>query len=245
MNNFEAIKNDYKIPNIVHQTFIDRNLPFARSKIIAHNKKMCPGYTFVFYDDNDCDNFIKDNFDERVYNAYKRINSVYGAMKADFFRYCVLYKIGGIYLDVKSVIKVPLVNIINKNDICVLDLLRNYKEPYRRFVPTYEQWLLIFSPNHPYLLEMINLMIYYIEQKYVPKILNYNLDTKGKILHITGPDAFTKAINNYIKKNKTILHRSIDYEMYFEINILGESYKKMYHKYNKKHYSQYNEPLYK
>ena len=38
MNNFEAIKNDYKIPNIVHQTFIDRNLPFAISKIIAHNK---------------------------------------------------------------------------------------------------------------------------------------------------------------------------------------------------------------
>jgi mannosyltransferase OCH1-like enzyme len=245
MSTFDSIKNDYKIPNIVHQTFIDSNLPLGISKIISRNKKMCPGYNFVFYNDNDCENFIKDNFNERIYNAYKKINNVYGAMKADFFRYCVLYKIGGIYLDIKSVIKVPLNKIINKNDICVLDFLRTCGEPYRRFAPTYEQWLLIFAPKHPYLLEMINLMIYYIEIKYVPKIINYNLSTKEKILHVTGPDAFTKAVKNYIKKNKRVLHRSVDYQRYFALNILGESYKKMYHKYNKKHYSQYNEPLYK
>ena len=35
-------------------------------------------------------------------------NNCYGAMKAYFFRYCVLYKIGGVYLDIKSKIKVSL-----------------------------------------------------------------------------------------------------------------------------------------
>ena len=43
---------------------------------------------------------------------------------------------------------------------------------------------------------MINLMVHYIEIQYIPKLINYKLDTKGKILHVTGPDAFTKAINN-------------------------------------------------
>ena len=246
MSEFDAIKDGYKIPNIIHQTFINRNLPPEMSKIVLHNKIICSQCKFIFYDDDDCDSFIKSNFEQRIYDAYKKINDVYGAMKADFFRYCVLYKSGGIYLDIKSLIKVPLFKLINKNDICILDKLRNDKEPYRVRSPTYEQWLLIFAPNHPYLLEMINLMVHYIEIQYIPKLINYKLDTKGKILHVTGPDAFTKAINSCIKKNKNkVLHRCVDYDNYFELNILGSAYKKMYSKYNKKHYSQYNEPLYK
>ena len=244
----ESIKNNYnsnyKIPNIIHQTFINKILPPDIAKIVLHNKRMCMHCKFVFYDNNDCDNFIKSKFDERTYNAYKKINPVYGAMKADFFRYCVLYRVGGVYLDIKSVINYPIFKLINKHDICILDLPRNYLEPYRTNSPTYEQWLLMFSPNHPYLLEMINTMVENIENNYIPTIPNYNLNTKQKILHITGPDAFTKAINNYIKKN-TMLHRCIDYDKYFKCNILGDNYKKMYSFYNKKHYSEYNEPFYK
>jgi hypothetical protein len=134
--------------------------------------------------------------------------------------------------------------VIQKDDICILDIPRSNLEPWRKNSPTYEQWLLMFSPNHPYLLEMINTMVESIENNYIPSIPNYNLNTKQKILHITGPDAFTKVINNYIKKN-AILHRSIDYDKYFKCNILGDNYKKMYSFYNKKHYSEYNEPFYK
>ena len=236
----------YKIPNIIHQTFIDKKLPPDIAAIVLRNKTICSHCKFVFYDDNDCDNFIKSRFTERIYNAYKKINNVYGAMKADFFRYCILYRIGGIYLDIKSVINYPIFKLINKDDTCILDIPRNDKEPYRIFSPSYEQWLLMFSPNHPYLLEMINTMVEYIENNYVPRLANYNLNTKQKILHITGPDAFTKAINNYIKKNNNkVLHRSIDYDKYFNINILGEGYKNMYRFYNKNHYSQYNESFYK
>jgi len=243
MHNF--IKNDYKIPNIIHQTFINKILPIEIAKIILHNKQICSQCKFLFYDDNDCENFIKNKFDERVYNAYKKINDVYGAMKADFFRYCVLYKMGGIYLDIKSKINYPIFKLINKDDICILDLPRNYLEPYRTDSPSYEQWLLMFSPNHPYLLEMINTIVENIENKYIPKLDNYDLNTKQKILHITGPDGFTKAINNCIKKNDKILHRCIDYDKYFKVNTLGNEYKKMYSLYNKNHYSEYNEPFYK
>ena len=238
--------HNFKIPNIIHQTFIDKKLPHDIAEIVLHNKKMCAYCKFIFYDDNDSDNFIKSRFSERIYNAYKKINDVYGAMKADFFRYCVLYKIGGIYLDIKSVINYPIFKLINENDSCILDIPRNYLEPYRINLPTYEQWLLMFAPNHPYLLEMINTIVENIENNYIPKLENYNLTTKQKILHITGPDAFTKVINKYIEKNNnTILHRSIDYDKYFKVNILGENYKKMYRFYNKKHYSEYNEPFYK
>ena len=234
----------YKIPKIVHQTFITRYLPLDIINIVNHNKRVCPDCEFKFYDDNDCENFIKNNFEEEIYLAYKSINDVYGAMKADFFRYCVLYIIGGIYIDIKSKINYPLFKLIHPDDSCLLDKPRNNFEPWRRHSPTYEQWILIFAPNHPYLLSMIELMVGYIKTKHEPKIENYKfLNSKQKILHITGPDAFTKAVNYTIKKNKKILHRTINYDKYFLIK--STNYIKMYQINNKKHYSEYREPLYK
>jgi len=234
----------YKIPKMVHQTFITRFLPLDIINIVNHNKRVCPDCEFKFYDDNDCENFIKNNCEEEIYLAYKSINDVYGAMKADFFRYCVLYIIGGIYIDIKSRINYPLFKLIHPDDTCLLDIPRNNLEPWRRHSPTYEQWILMFAPNHPYLLSMIELMVGYIKKKHEPKIKHYNfLTTKQKILHVTGPDAFTKAVNYTIKKNKKILHRTINYDKYFLIK--STNYIKMYQINNKKHYSEYREPLYK
>jgi len=232
-----------KIPKIVHQTFYTSNLPEDIVNIIIKNKRLCPLYKFIFYNDNDCQVFIKKNFDEKIFNAFMKINNCYGAMKADFFRYCVLYKIGGVYLDIKSSIKKPLGLIIKPDDSCLLDIPRNYLEPWRKNAPTYEQWLLIFEPKHPYLLEIINNMVNYIENNYEPTIPKIKkLNSKQKILHITGPDAFTKAINNVISVSGK-LHRNINYNNYFCRE--STDYIKMYTINNKKHYSQYNEPLYK
>jgi mannosyltransferase OCH1-like enzyme len=235
--------NEYKIPNIIHQTFYTKVLPSDIINIIQRNKRICSHCKFVFYDDNDCDIFIKNNFDGRVFRAFKKINDCYGAMKADFFRYCVLYKIGGIYLDIKSSINVPIFSLIMPDDICLLDIPRNDLESWRINDPTYEQWLLIFAPQHPYLESMIQLMVSYIEKKYQPTIPNIPvLNSKQKILNVTGPDAFTKAVNYTINKKNQTLHRNIDYNKYFSIKTTN--YTKMYTG-GKRHYSAYNLPLYK
>lgn len=236
----------YKIPKIVHYTFKTNYLPANIVDLINHNKQICPNYEFKFYDDNDVDNFIKTNFNKIVYDAFKNINDKLGAMKADFFRYCVLYISGGVYIDIKSKINYPLENIIRPNDICILDFPRNNLERWRRNSPTYEQWVLMFSPKHPYLRSMINLMVHYINSKFNPKINGIRiLNTKEKILNITGPDAFSKAIKLYLNANNNIkLHRCINYLKYFQLNGV-HNYKNMYILNGTKHYSEINEPLYK
>jgi mannosyltransferase OCH1-like enzyme len=244
----ETNKIKYAIPKKIHYTFKTNILPQNIVDVINHNKKICRDFEFIFYDDNDIDNFIKTNFNSITYNAFKNINDKLGAMKADFFRYCVLYIIGGVYIDVKSKINFPLKKIIHPKDVCILDIPRNSLERWRRYSPTYEQWLLIFAPRHPYLLSMINLMVNYINNKYEPKINGIRmLNTKEKILNITGPDAFTRAINYYListKKNKIRFHRCIDYCKYFQLNGVHD-YKNMYILNGSKHYSEINEPLYK
>jgi mannosyltransferase OCH1-like enzyme len=233
--------SNYKIPFIVHQTFYTKNLPLEIVNIIHHNKKICPRYKFYFYNDDQCENFIKYNFDSRIYNAYMKLNKSYGAMKADFFRYCVLYKLGGIYLDIKSKINTPLGFIIKPDDICILDNPRNDLEPWRENNPTYEQWLLIFAPNHPYLNQIIEQMVTNIEDNYEPYIPGYSsLNSKQKVLMLTGPDAFTRAINAYISLSNNIQHRNINYNDHFKRH--EGNYLAMYK--TKAHYSKINLPLY-
>jgi mannosyltransferase OCH1-like enzyme len=160
-------------------------------------------------------------------------------MKADFFRYCVLYKEGGIYLDIKSSFLNNPFKYIKDDDVCILDIKRNNLEPWRFNKPTYEQWLLIFEKGHPYLSRMIDQMVYYINIQFEPRINGVEiLNTKQKILHVTGPDAFTKVIE---RENK-ILHRNIDYNIIAAI--YTTDYKKMYKINNIRHYSEYNESLY-
>jgi mannosyltransferase OCH1-like enzyme len=62
-------------------------------------KKINPEFTHYLYDDDDCREFIKNNFDENVLNAYNSL--VPGAYKADLWRCCVLYINGGVYIDIK------------------------------------------------------------------------------------------------------------------------------------------------
>lgn len=229
-----------RIPFIVHQTFYTSNLPLEIVEIVQHNKRLCPRYKFVFYDDEQCETFIKTHFEERIYNAYLALNKKFGAMKADFFRYCVLYKMGGVYLDIKSKILKPLGEIIKPNDVCLLDVPRTNLEPWRTNMPTYEQWVLMFAPNHPYLKEMIDQMVDNIEKRYEPKILGYNILTpKQKVLMLTGPDALARAINTCISNNQKY-HRNIDYNRFF--NRATCDYIKMYK--GRKHYSKVNESLY-
>jgi mannosyltransferase OCH1-like enzyme len=58
-----------------------------------------PRFTHYLFDENECLNFIKDNFGNEVSNAYNML--VPSAYKSDLWRYCILYINGGIYFDIK------------------------------------------------------------------------------------------------------------------------------------------------
>jgi len=237
------------IPKIVHYTYKTHIFPRCVNETISHNKRINSDYEFRFYDDNACDKFIKDNFDERTYKAYNSINCTYGAMKADVFRYCVLQKIGGVYIDAKSVTNKSFSEIIKPEDTGILDILRIDwpEEIYRKQLGgSYEQWLLMFAPNHPYIKAILDQCINDIDRRYIPTIPGYNLNQKQKVLLLTGPDAFTRAIRNYLKANNNKQeHRHIDYSKFFLIRRPGCNYKKMYSINDSKHYSESTDPIYK
>ena len=70
-----------------------------------------------------------------------------GAAKADFWRYCILYKNGGIYLDIDSEITNSLDQLILKDDQCIITREGHYG--------IFNNWIMIFEKNHPILLKTI------------------------------------------------------------------------------------------
>jgi len=234
---------EYKIPFILHQTWVSyETIPDEIKNIIEDNKKKCPEFEYRFYSDQDCLNFIKNNFESNVLDAYNCINPEYSAAKADIFRYCLLYKYGGVYLDIKSKINFDLKYIIGPNDDCILLQGTFYTKTMSEFrflnnFPSYEQWALIFKPGHPYLKECIDQIVININKRFIP-----SGNSKTKILILTGPDLYSSCINNYRVKNKyNVTDKIYNIHDIFEYSPIKHK-KTLY--VNKKHYSNSKNGLY-
>ena len=92
---------DIQIPANIFQTWQTHTLPPQMFNAIKIIKKQNPRFNYYLFSDSDCRLFISKNFEPVVLNAYDRL--IPGAYKADLWRYCILYKYGGIYLDIKYV----------------------------------------------------------------------------------------------------------------------------------------------
>ena len=88
------------IPLKLYQTYhIKENLPPKMQECMDSLKNQNPEFEYELFDDDDCRNFIEDNFPIEIVKAFDAL--IPGAYKADLFRACILYIQGGIYLDNK------------------------------------------------------------------------------------------------------------------------------------------------
>ena len=92
-----------KIPKKIWQTHKTNDLPESSYENIKKIIEKNPDFEYNFFTNEDCYNYIKNNFDDRVLEAYNKINP--GAGKADIWRLAVILKEGGIYIDVDKILK--------------------------------------------------------------------------------------------------------------------------------------------
>ena len=176
------------IPKKIYQTWKTKNIPLEIQEIRSKIQNLNPNYEMILFDDDDIDNWIRDNFkDEIIYNTYKQINV--GAGKADFWRYLILYKNGGIYLDMDSSINKSLDLLIKAQDQAIISREHN--------TGLFVQWCLMFAPNHPILKRTINLCIQ-----------NINNKSSNNLSLLTGPAVFTMAVNQSLKMHHNINDKS-------------------------------------
>jgi len=194
---------EYKIPNTVYQTWETDIFGKRHHKSITKFRQQNPDFSFLLFDSTARDHYMEENWSQKVILQVYR-DSVFGAMKADIFRYCILFEKGGYYFDISKGLKAPILSMIRPdNEFFVtqestpldddsMDMSK-YGLEKRKFL----QWGLGFVPQHPILAGVIQ----DIEDRYESHYGKVFDDPKTAILNFTGPGAFTRAMYLFLDGN--------------------------------------------
>lgn len=162
----------FLIPKLVFRTgrYIVDELPKEVIELYESEMAKNPEYTLYYFDDNDVDNFVILEYGILMFDWMSKL--IPKAFQADFWRYLILYKYGGLYLDFTMHTLVPFDEII-----------KNYKEVYVRdtcdLCGIYNAFIAV-KPNAILLKKAIDKVIENIRNKY-----------KGvNALDVTGPTMF-------------------------------------------------------
>jgi len=144
-----------------------------------------PKIKFHLYDENECREFIKENFSLDVLEAYNSL--IPCSYKSDLWRYCILYKNGGIYMDIKykCVNGFKFISLTEK-EYFVRDYIPN---------GTYTA-LIVSKPNNEILYKCIRQIVQNVKNRYYG---NTSLDP-------TGPGLLGNFFTNDEKKAMEIYH---------------------------------------
>ena len=110
----DAPKDISGVPLIVYRSWMTNDLPVGMKAAVDKTISMTPEFDNEFYSDADCLKFLQENYKDEpnVANSFRSLKP--GAFASDFWRYCILYKKGGVYLDVKMELHFPLSDILTK-----------------------------------------------------------------------------------------------------------------------------------
>lgn len=242
----DETEKTHKIPKIIHQSYkekVHKNMYNA----ISSWKLMNVNYEYKYWNDQDCYDLIKNNFDETILDAYNMLYA--GAYKSDIFRLCMLYLYGGVWTDISSVCEEPIDKIIEKKNSLILTI--DYPcqvtcgNIYQAFIVCEEK----------------NNIIKYILDYTVERVINneefnktYNYISKDTVA-VTGPTIFAMALNQYLergvndffkdesikigKKNiKLLAHKPLAI-LYKNNKIITTKYDLWWNDRTSRHYSQY------
>lgn len=199
-----------KMQRVIFQTTKDKH---GLSEPIRQNMERIQqsngDWEYRLFDDKDIEQYIRTCYGEAILAFYRRIDGHYGAAKADFFRYLVIYREGGVYLDIKSTLEKPLSSVIQEDDVCLLSYWNNLPgqghEGFGHYpgLPDYIergeiiQWYVAAAAGHPLLRRIIVRMLHNIDH-YNPYI--NGVGWTGTVT-TTGPVMYTTEIWEALKES--------------------------------------------
>ena len=165
-----------RIPPVIYRTWTTRELPRPFQEAWNFTRDHNPRYEQCLFTDRDMNAFMRQHYlhhaiwGNRVFDAFHSISAVYGTARADLFRYALLFRTGGIYMDVKSAAR-NISAIVSPDDGFMTahwphaSIVRLWSFLHlRKLRGEYQQWWLASSPGHPAMMAVINMTLNRVEQ---------------------------------------------------------------------------------
>lgn len=239
------------IPRLIHQVFFPaRPLPPELQANVDSLRSLNPTWRHTLWDDVAMERFIRTSYGDAVWASFDRIAPAYGAARADLFRYLLLYRQGGLYLDIKSAATLPLDSVVRADDRYLIGQWpvgpdvkfqgAGWHDETAHVGGEFQQWFVLAAPGHPFLKAVIENVLQNIEV-YNPAL--HGVAQRG-VLRLTGPIAYTLAIAPLLDQHP---HRRVDAErdLGFEYSIYPTVDKGAHRHFSlfKVHYSQSRESV--
>ena len=172
-------------------------------------KKQHPDFHYQLFFLDTAREFIRENFESKVLVAFDSI--IPFAFKSDLWRYCMLYKYGGIYLDMKY-------ECTNGFRFSQLDTTQEYYVFDVNRISIYNGFI-VAKPNNSIFLHTINQIVKHTRERFYG----------GNDLAVTGPGLLGQMVPDAVKREIRFQHQCLNYNKYIlhqNIPIL-----KVYHRY--------------
>ena len=204
-----------RIPKLIHQTWKSYDLPEKYITLVDSWKKMHPDWKYKLYDDQDCIEFIQKYYPE-LFDAYQSLEEP--VMKADMFRYLIIYHFGGLYADLDTEALKSFDELLKDNSKMIIGvelefdntMLLKMAPVYNNFYKKnnlnkqYIQYCFLSEAKNPLLLEIAK-EIARDKHKVFDSIKHANTIIK------TGPGIFSKIVQKYINNGYPIKVLDIKY----------------------------------
>ena len=118
-------RNEGGIPFVIYQTYHSKHL--IPSKVQENMDKYAAPFRRHVFNDSECHAFLRKHFHQAVSDMFYELE---GPHRSDVFRYAILYIHGGVYIDIKTELLVPLSTIIaQKSSIIVSQQTKSSTQP--------------------------------------------------------------------------------------------------------------------
>lgn len=188
------------LPRLIHRVHLGGKLPPVLRANLDATARENLDWNQHLYGEAEIREFTMLHYGPRIYEIYERISPEYLAARSDLFRYLVMYKLGGVYLDTKSRASRPLNEVLAPDEQFVISQWRNkigephsgnglHRELSGIAGGEFQQWHIVARAGHPFLAEVIKCVL--------ENILTYRPWTgvgRNGVLRVTGPIAYTRAI---------------------------------------------------
>lgn len=191
------------IPAVVYQTWENKKLGKTHYKEWKKFRELNPDFEFEIMDQIQVDDYMKSNWGSHpIYQIYQR--GVFGPMKTDIFRYCLIFDQGGFYFDINKGIRKPIREFVSpdasglisyEHDICHirtdLEVAKLLQHPHHFVL----NWGFGFTKGHPVLKNAIDYICHDL------KSFEGQLFSKPSkaVVKFTGPNLLTHCVHDALK----------------------------------------------
>ena len=163
------------IPKRIWQTNYTNKVTLPLKSAWCWNRLLSQDYDYQFQTTSERSAFIEQHFPGRIAELYSRLTI--GAAQADLWRLVVLYKYGGIYMDIDAHLIWPLSRIIPTG---ATELFLRYKDGAAT------NYFIASKPENPVIKALINEVLHRIETS-----------QGNNIYEITGPAVFQAVLSEH------------------------------------------------